>query len=172
MAAARNGDLDLLAARLQAGADVNASAPTGETPLLGAPVRGQVEAVRALIDAGADVTANRRGWGSPLDAAERSGQDEVAVVLRAAGARSASGRAVGDTVCVRPWSGDGYCGTVEAARHASYRVRITEIVGCADGCAPRAECSADRPVGGRTGLRVGDEVTTVSWCLTHTGVVP
>jgi hypothetical protein len=172
VAAARRGDLPAIAARLQKGAAVDAAAPSGETALIAAAVNGRVDATRALIDAGAELSAPQRGWGTPLDAAERAGQDEVAAVLRQAGARSGSGRSVGDTVCVRPWNGDGYCGTVEAASRASYVVRITEIVGCGDGCAPRAECSAGARVGGRDGLGVGDTVATVSWCLTHTGVVP
>jgi hypothetical protein len=47
---------------------------------------------------------------------------------------------------------------------------VTGIVGCADGCAAQAECSAGRGVGGAQGIAVGDTVDTVSWCLTHTGV--
>lgn len=170
--AARTGDLTLLQARLEAGADVNAVSVDGTTPLIEAAAGGQVKAAEALIEAGADIDANQRGWGSPLDAAERAGHTELANLLREKGAHSASGRSVGDTVCVRPWDGDGYCGTVEAASRATYRIRITEVVGCATGCPARGECSADRPVGGRDGLRAGDAVDTVSWCLTHTGVIP
>lgn len=168
--AARRGDMAALRARLKAGADVNAAGKDGTTPLIEAALHGQAAAAEALLAAGADIDANRRGYGSPLDAAERAGQTAVAALLREKGAHSASGRTVGDTVCVRPWDGDGYCGTVEAASRARYRIHITEVVGCGAGCAPRAECSAGRPVGGPKGLGVGDTVDTVSWCLTHTGV--
>jgi hypothetical protein len=123
-----------------------------------------------LIEAGADLKAHQRGFGSAVDAADRAGHTELAAALRAAGVRSATGRSVGDTVCVRPWAGDGYCGTVESVDRTAYRIRVTKLVGCDGGCAQKAECSAGRPVGGADGLRVGDAISTVSWCLTHTGV--
>ena len=75
-------------------------------------------------------------------------------------------------MCVRPWQGDGYCGVVEEVNKTSFRLRVTEIVGCEGGCQARAECSASREVGGVDGVQIGDEITTVSWCLTHTGVKP
>jgi len=168
--AARSGDLATLRAQLKAGADANAVGKDGTTPLIEAALHGQSAVAEELIAAGADVDANQRGYGSPLDAAERAGHTALAALLREKGAHSASGRTVGDTVCVRPWDGDGYCGTVEAASRASYRIRITEVVGCEQGCAPRAECSGGRAVGGPKGLGLGDTVETVSWCLTHTGV--
>jgi hypothetical protein len=59
---------------------------------------------------------------------------------------------------------------VESSRKTNVRIRVTDLVGCADGCEPR-ECSAGKPVGGVSGLRPGDAVTTVTWCLTHTGVL-
>ena len=153
--AARRGDLAVLRARLKAGADVNAVGRDGTTPLIEAAVHGQVAAAEALLAAGADIDANQRGYGSPLDAAERAGQTALAALLREKGAHSASGRTVGDTVCVRPWDGDGYCGTVESASGARYSIHITGVVGCEVGCAPRAECSAGRAVGGPKGLGVG-----------------
>jgi hypothetical protein len=169
--AARSGDLVLLRARVEAGADLNAPAAGGRTPLIEAAVHGQLEAARVLIEGGAELNANQRGWGTPLDAAERAGHVELAAMLRQEGARSASGRSVGDTVCVRPWAGEGYCGTVEATSKASYRIHVTEIVGCRDGCPAKADCSAGRAVGGARGVQTGDELTTVSWCLTDTGVL-
>ena len=132
------------------------------------------DAIRAGIDPPArayDANANRGGWGTPLEAAERTGHNELAAVLRRAGARS-SGRSVGDTVCVRPWQGDGYCGVVEEVNKTSFSLHVTEINGCEGGCQARADCSASRVVGGADGIKVGDEITTVSWCLTHTGVKP
>jgi len=154
-----------------AGADVNAVSTSGRTPLIEAAEFGRIDSAQLLIAKGADINASQRGWGTPLEAAERMGHNELAAMLRQAGARS-SGRSVGDTVCVRPWQGDGYCGEVVEVNKTSFRLRVTEIIGCEGGCQAKAECSANRAVGGADGIKVGDEITTVSWCLTHTGVKP
>jgi ankyrin repeat protein len=167
--AVREGDVASLRARLAAGGDPNERDASGRTPLIEAAELGQIEATRVLISAGADLNARPRGWGSALEMAERTGHAKLAEMLRQAGART-FGRSVGDKVCVRPWKGDGYCGMVEAIDKHAYTVRVTEIVGCKDGCPARGECSAGKPVGGAEGLRAGDAITTVSWCLTHTGV--
>ena len=167
--AVREGDVASLRARLEAGDDPNARDASGRTPLIAAAEQGQIEATRVLVSAGADLNARPRGWGSALEVAERTGHTKLAEMLRQAGART-FGRSVGDKVCVRPWKGDGYCGTVEAIDKNAYTIRVTEIVGCKDGCPARGECSAGKPVGGAAGLHAGDAITTVSWCLTHTGV--
>jgi ankyrin repeat protein len=169
--AAAAGRLDAVTLLLEAHADVKARTPGGRSVLMEAAEHGQAEVATALIEAGAELDVAQRGWGTALEVAERMGHENVAALLLRAGARS-SGRSVGDTVCVRPWAGDGYCGVVEASRKTSVRIRISELVGCADGCPAQAECSAGQPVGGANGLRIGDVVTTVSWCLTHTGVRP
>jgi hypothetical protein len=171
MDAVAAGQLEAMSALLKAGADVNARAHDNRTALLEAAAEGQVEAAQALIEAGAQLNAPERGWGTPLETAERTGHNAVAALLRNAGARS-SGHSPGDTVCVRPWGGDGYCGTVMAVNKTQYRIRISRIVGCQNGCPAKPQCSAGRPVGGPDGVAVGDIVDTVSWCLTHTGVNP
>ena len=153
------------------GADVNARAHDGQTPLIAAAVEGSLDAARLLVQSGADLNIVSRGWGSALKAAERTGHNDIAAMLLRAGARP-TGSSVGDTVCVRPWGGDGYCGTVEAIDKNHYRLRVTKIVGCEKGCLAKTECSAGRNVGGSGGIAVGDEVSTVSWCLTDTGVKP
>lgn len=153
------------------GADVNAGAHDGQTPLIAAAAEGRLDAARLLVQSGADLNVVSRGWGCALKAAERTGHNEIAAMLLQAGARP-TGSSVGDTVCVRPWGGDGYCGTVEAIDKTQYRLRVTKIVGCEKGCPAKTECSAGRNVGGSGGIAVGDEVSTVSWCLTHTGVKP
>jgi Ankyrin repeats (3 copies) len=163
------GEAEAVRLLLSAGAKVDVATPSGRTPLLEAALQGRLDAARVLIDAGADLDLSQRGWGTALETAERSGNLELAALLRASGART-FGRSVGDSVCVRPWAGDGYCGTVEDVNKTAYRIRVTQLVGCEGGCKARAECSADRPVGGKEGLQVGDQITTVSWCLTHTGV--
>lgn len=158
------------AARLliAAGANPNLTSSGGRTPLVEAAIGGRIEMARLLIAAGADLNLADRGAGTALEAAEREGHTELAALLRQSGART-SGRSVGDKVCVRPWKGDGYCAMVEAIDKNDYRLRITEIVGCPNGCPAMAACSAGKPVGGG-GLRAGDTVTAPSSCLTHTGV--
>jgi hypothetical protein len=169
MDAAAAGQLKAMRALLNAGANVNARAGDNRTPLIEAAAGGHLEAARLLVQTGADINTRERGWGTPLEVAERNGHNDVAALLRAAGACS-SGRSPGDTVCVLPWEGEGYCGTVESVNKTQFQIRVTRIVGCKDGCSAQAECSAGRPVGGSDGITVGDSVDTVSWCLTHTGV--
>ena len=52
-----HGGAPMIERLLQAGADVNAALPSGETPLMTAARTGIVEAVRALLNHGADVDA-------------------------------------------------------------------------------------------------------------------
>ncbi len=170
MIAAQRGHIQAVELLLQAGANVNARSQSGRTALIDAAEAGRVNTTRLLIQHGADLNAAAR-TGTALEAAERAGHMKTAALLREAGAR-ASGHSLGDTVCVRPWGGEGYCGVVEGIDENRYRLRVTSIVGCAAGCPAKAECSADRPVGGAGGIAVGDQVETMSWCLTHTGVKP
>ena len=171
MDAVASGRIEAIITLLKAGAKVNVRAHDNRTPLLEAASDGQLEAAAALIDAGADLGTPERGWGTPLETAERAGNTKLADLLRATGARS-SGRSPGNTICVRPWHGDGYCGTVMSVDKTKYYLRITRLVGCQNGCPARSECSAGRPVGGPGGLAVGDDLDTVSWCLTDTGLNP
>jgi hypothetical protein len=171
MDAVKSDRIEAVRILLGAGANVNAISASGRTALIEAAEFGVIESAQLLIASGADLNTSQRGWGTPLEAAERMGHNELAAMLRRAGARS-SGRSVGDTVCVRPWQGDGYCGEVVEVNKTSFRLRVTEIIGCDVGCQAKAECSANRAVGGANGVQVGDEITTVSWCLTHTGVKP
>jgi ankyrin repeat protein len=171
MDAVAAGKLGSVRTLLAAGANVNARANDGRTPLIEAAVQGRSKSAQLLIAAHADLNYEQRGWGTALEAAERNGHNDVAAILRNAGARS-SGHSPGDKVCVRPWGGDGYCGTVTAVNRVKYQIHVTDIVGCADGCPVKAECSAGRVVGGRDGIKVGDDISTVSWCLTQTGVKP
>jgi hypothetical protein len=171
MDAVAAGQLGSVRVLLAAGANVNARANDGRTPLIEAAVQRRPKSAQLLIAAHADLNYEQRGWGTALEAAERTGHNDIAAMLRQAGARS-SGHSPGDKVCVRPWGGDGYCGTVTAVNRVKYQIHVTEIVGCADGCPTKAECSAGRVVGGRDGIKVGDDISTVSWCLTQTGVKP
>jgi len=163
------GHADAARLLIAAGANPNLAALGGRTPLIEAAIGGHIEIARLLISAGADLDIAERSAGTALEAAERGGNTELAALLRRSGART-SGRSVGDKVCVRPWKGDGYCGIVEAIDGNDYRLRVTGILGCPNGCPAMAACSAGKPVGGVGGLQAGDTVTTPSSCLTHTGV--
>ena len=169
--AAAAGQTSTVRSLLAQGASVDATADDGRTALIAAVQSGQADAVRALIAAGANLNWAARHTGTALDIAENKGEDEIVDLLRTAGAQS-TGKSVGDTVCVRPWSGAGFCGTVQAFSVPSVHIRITRIVGCANGCAARPECSAGLTVGGANGLQSGDTVAVPSWCLTQTGVKP
>jgi hypothetical protein len=169
--AVRAGQVPAARALVLVGADVNARDVNGVTALIEAAEKGRPDALRLLLQAGADVNVTTRGMGTALNAAERSGHNEIAAMLREAGAHS-TGKSLGDSVCVLPWGGEGYCGTVESLNKNQFHIRVTEIVGCAGGCSAKAECSAGRQVGGKQGIRAGDNVDTVSWCVTQTGVQP
>ena len=173
MDAVSGGHLDAVRLLLSSGADVNARTKAGRTALIEAAAQGQVSIARDLINAGADLNVNERGWGTALEVAERNGNNAIAAMLRNAGAKS-SGRSPGDKVCVRPWGGDGYCGRVLSVEKAKFLLHVTEIVGCTDegGCPAKDECSGGQPVGGTAGIAIGDEVSVMNWCLTHTGVKP
>ena len=162
------GKVDSLLAR---GAGINATAADGRTALVAAVQNNHIEIVRSLAAAGANLNLATRGAGTALEVAEANGKTEIAALLLAAGARS-SGKSVGDTVCVRPWGGDGFCGTVRSFSIRSVQIQVTKIVGCTNGCSARQECSASRLVGGNGGLRGGDQIAVPSWCLTQTGVKP
>jgi uncharacterized protein len=171
MDAVAAGKLEIVRLLLSARTDVNARSNAGRTALIEAAADGQLEAARLLIADGADLNVYQRGWGTALRTAERAGHNDIAAMLLQAGAQP-SGSSVGDMVCVRPWRGEGYCGTVQTIDKNHYQIRVTQIIGCRNGCPSGPECSAGRPVGGSGGISVGDEVNTVSWCLTHTGVKP
>jgi ankyrin repeat protein len=153
---------------LSAGADPDAGDSGGWTALHEAAARGDLAVSRALLGGGARPDPRSRARGTPLDVAESSGRLELARLLRAAGARG-SGKSIGDTVCVRPWSGDGYCAVVTGRDKTRFELRLTELVGCARGCPADAACSASRAVGA-DGLAPGDTLTVPASCLTHTGV--
>ena len=89
-------------------------------------------------------------------------------MLRAAGARG-SGKSIGDTVCVRPWAGEGFCAAVLARDATRFELHVERWVGCARRCAADAACSDGKTVGSG-GLGPGDRLWVEASCLTHTGV--
>ena len=169
--ATRRGDAARVKALLREGANVNAGTASGLTPLIEAAARGRTDIARLLIDGGADLDARHRELGTALDVAQRSAHRDIARILGQHGARG-SGKSVGDTVCVRGWSGSGFCGVIQDRTANGYRLDVRRLQGCANGCPPDDDCSAGRPVGGRDrdNVRVGAEVWVKSWCLTDTGL--
>jgi hypothetical protein len=155
-------------ALLRGGADPDATTRSGWTPLHEAAKTGVLESARVLLDAGAAPDPRDRVRGTPLDVAERAGHTRLARLLREQGALG-SGKSIGDTVCVRPWGGDGFCGEVVARDTTRHRLRITEVVGCTSGCDSRESCSAGRLVG-PGGLGEDDTLWVPTSCLTHTGL--
>ena len=169
LVAAASGRPEAVQALLQRGADPDAADRSGWTALHEAAHRGDARTARVLLDAGAHPDLRSRDRGTALDVAEREGRTEVAALLRARGARG-SGKSIGDTVCVRPWRGDGYCAVVDGVDPTRFRLRLSAVVGCTAGCPADAVCSAGRAVGGAGGLGPGDVVTVPASCLTHTGL--
>ena len=172
IAAASAGQAEAVKSLLARGAGVDATAADGRTALIAAAQSGKVETAQALIAAVANLNWTSRGTGTALNVAENKSEAEIAAMLRASGAQS-TGKSPGDTVCVRPWEGNGFCGTVKSFSMASVQIEVTKIVGCEHGCSARPECSASRPVGGgNDGVQAGEQIAVPSWCLTHTGVKP
>jgi hypothetical protein len=169
--AVRNGDAASVRRVLREGANPNAALASGWTALMEAAKTGRLDVAETLLAAGARPDARDRAAGTALDVAERDGQAAVAALLRRHGAQG-SGKSLGSRVCVRPWKGSGFCGTVAAVEGTTYVLDVTAVVGCENGCAGNAVCSAGRPVGGTAAeaVRDGTSVRTKSWCLTHTGL--
>ncbi|MGA3373883.1 MAG: ankyrin repeat domain-containing protein [Terracidiphilus sp.] len=169
--AAAAGKTETVKSLLAQGAGINATAADGRTALIAAVENNEMEVVQMLIAAGANLNEATRSTGTALEVAERMGETQIATILRAAGAHT-SGESVGDTVCVLPWHGNGFCGTVESFSIRSVQLQVTKIVGCAKGCEAREECSESKTVGGANGVQAGDQIAVPSWCLTQTGVKP
>ena len=166
VAAVARGDAAEVAALLRQGADPDAADRSGWTGP--APGRGDGRpraAPALLLEAGAPPDLRSRARGTPLDVAERAGRDEMARLLRAHGARG-SGKSIGDTVCVRPWRGDGYCGVVEAVDPTRFRSACRGS-SAARGCAPKPPARPDRP--SARAASPGDVLWVPASCLTTRG---
>ena len=84
--AIKQNDIIIVRALIDAGADVNARNPYGETPLHIACVRGFQKIISLLIAEGADVNARDRRALTPLHAAAWGGHKETVAFLIATGA--------------------------------------------------------------------------------------
>jgi len=168
VAAVARGDAAEVAELVRGGADPDAADRSGWTALHQAAETGELALARLLLDAGAHADLRSRARGTPLDVAEREGRAEMARLLRQYGARG-SGKSIGDTVCVRPWRGDGYCAVVEAVDPTRFRLRVSRVIGCTTGCEPDPSCSGGQVVGAG-GLGLADVLWVPASCLTHTGV--
>jgi hypothetical protein len=168
VAAVARGDAAQVAALVRQGADPDTADRSGWTGLHQAAETGDIALARVLLDAGAHPDLRSRARGTPLDVAERGGRTEMARLLRLHGAKG-SGKSIGDTVCVRPWRGDGYCAVVEGVDLTRFRLRVSRVIGCVAGCAPEPSCSGGQVVGAH-GLDAGDVLWVPASCLTHTGV--
>jgi hypothetical protein len=163
-----SGRADAVRTLLREGAAPDLATRSGWTALHAAAETGGLEIARALLVADADPDPRDRIRGTPLDVAEQADHDEVGRLLRAHGARG-SGKSRGDTVCVRSWAGDGFCGIVEDRDRTRHRLRVTEVVGCTAACEADVACSGGRLVG-PGGLAAGDTLWVPTSCLTHTGL--
>jgi len=86
--AIRHGDSPAVAARLDAGDDINGSlGSSGRTPLQIAAAEGRLDVAKLLLDRGADVNVRRRGTGA-LSQAVIAGDVEMTKLLLAHGAEA------------------------------------------------------------------------------------
>ena len=83
---AREGQLNVARALIEAGADVNAKEDDGWTPLHHCAQKGHLEVVRVLIEKGADVNAKEDDGRTPLHLSASKGHPEVARALIEKGA--------------------------------------------------------------------------------------
>ena len=86
--AAENHSVTVAQLLLNRGADVNASVPGHDTPLVRAAREGELDMVKLLVEKGADVNLSSKVGSAtkPLKMAERHGNDDVAAYLRSKGA--------------------------------------------------------------------------------------
>jgi hypothetical protein len=87
MVAVRRGHAANVAALIAAGADVNATDPSGETPLHAAARLNNVRAAELLIKAGANPVARDAGGRSPLQLANLEKNPRVVQLLQANGVK-------------------------------------------------------------------------------------
>jgi ankyrin repeat protein len=151
---------------LRGGVPVDGADASGVTALMVAAAGGHTDILALLLQAGAEIDRRDRLGRTALDRAEQAGRSEAARLLRRDGARG-SGKSIGDTVCVKPWGGSGFCGPVLGIDGNRYRLRVAAVLGCETECDSNPECSGGPPMASR---RRGEVVEVPAWCLTQTSV--
>jgi len=76
------GNLDEIAALIDAGADVNAPGELGNCPLHEAVGQGHIQAIKFLLDHGASLNARNECGYSPLDVARLSKRADIVELLQ------------------------------------------------------------------------------------------
>jgi ankyrin repeat protein len=90
--AAWDGEAEIVAALLDAGAKINARATdTGETALMNAVTRGHMEIIKLLLKKGADVAPKNRYDFNAFTSAVAAGKQDIAGLLLDAGAKPDDG---------------------------------------------------------------------------------
>jgi len=85
--AVRKGDLKLVGALLEGGADVNARGEKGWTALMRAAVNGHVDVVKILIEKGADVNLQKDSGETAIMCVAFNGNEEITKILFNNGAK-------------------------------------------------------------------------------------
>lgn len=89
--AARKGNVGIVRALLDKGADINAKSPYGATPLYFAASNGHLEVVRLLVERGADVNAKDTFYGiTALSSATAKGRAQIVKILIDKGAEGSA----------------------------------------------------------------------------------
>jgi ankyrin repeat protein len=85
LAAAQEGDLAVMEALAEAGADLEAAGgPKADTPVAVAAARGHAAVVRFLVEQGVDLNFSNEDGDTALDLAEAGGYEDIARILRTA----------------------------------------------------------------------------------------
>jgi ankyrin repeat protein len=79
--ASARGDMEEIAALVEAGAEVNAPGELGNTPLHEAVGQGHVNAIQFLVEHGASPNAKNQFGETPLDKAKRADRDDIVKIL-------------------------------------------------------------------------------------------
>ena len=80
--ASGRGNMEEIAALVEAGAEINAPGELGNTPLHEAVGQGHIKAVQFLLDHGADRNAKNEFGNTPLDTAKLAERDDIVRLLQ------------------------------------------------------------------------------------------
>ena len=80
--ASTRGNMEEIAALIEAGAEVNAPGELGNTPLHEAVVQGHLQAIQFLLDYGASPSAKNESGETPLDIARQTNRNDIVKLLQ------------------------------------------------------------------------------------------